>query len=456
MNGYALTQNYTSINNKYIPASLIFGGAFISVYFLPTILAKFFFIGLFLYAYKSKQYGILAAFYLTLLMNPCNLFRSAELPVFRLAAGQCFGIYDILGFILLFRALHFNKKFLFKNIIVLLLILTGFYFISSFFDGSDVSFAVSRMRMYFLLTSYFVFSAFLSDKREFNIFIKICLFFAILGIIDQIYSIISHNYLISFFTNIDYTYQISVFKTGEIRSFSTAFTLMYFLLVFYMCNVFDPESRLHYKNWFLALFLTSILLTGTRQWFINLTVLLGLILIKTKEIKKIIMIPLFLLMVTILMVMLNIIDIGYINKNIIQRYATIIDISSGDTTSVNARMNDYEHVLANIRENFILGMGFKADHSEISNDIGGFFNNWARFGIIGTLLFLFVFIIPIKKTSFFIKKHNNTAISVLYASWIALLIQYIAVHDFFSFYTTGVSLIMLLLSYTELTIMGKT
>ncbi len=449
MIGYALTRNYSGINEKYLPAFLIFGGAFISVYFLPLIIAKFFFLGLFFYAFKSKEYGILAAFYLALLMHPFNLFRSEELPIFRLAAGQALGVYDILGAILLFKALHFNKKFMFNKIVVLILILTFSYFISSFFDGSDISFAVSRMRIYFFLTSYFVFSAFLSKESEWNIFIRICFFWAILGVIDQIGTIILNSYFMSFITGNDYSI-VEFEGTSDIRAISSAFALSYILLVLCLYDLINKKNRSKYLLWYIALFSISILLPGTRQWLLNLTILFSIIIIKTKEIKKIIKIPILIFVIMVFMVILNIININYVYENIIQRYLVIGDVASGDIESVSSRIFDYEHVLGFTRKNLIFGMGFRADHYIISNDIGGFINNWCRFGIFGTLLFLFLLLTPIMKASYIQKRFKgNKAISVFIAAWIALLFQYITVSDYFSFSSSSISFIMILLVITE-------
>ncbi|MBN2461103.1 MAG: hypothetical protein JXB60_05800 [Candidatus Cloacimonetes bacterium] len=448
-----LTVPKTEYSPRFVlTALIIFGGSFLTVYFLPGIIAKYFFVGLFAYAFRSRQYGVLAVFYLVLLMNPLYLFRSYDLPIYNIIPGISLGVFDIMGVILLIKALNFHRKFLFSKPIVLLLVMIVFYFISSFFDGSDFDYSISSMRKYFFITSYFVFSAFLEDEQQNKIFLKIALFIALLSVLDQFLSLLTGKYLMSFLTG--KSFQMMYFEESEqVRSFSTAFYLVYLFLIFSFRNVFEEVKQFRYNYWLLGIFSLSILLSGTRQWFINLIILFSLAMLRTKKLSKTFLIPILVIMITfMILIVSNIINLEYLLINVLGRYETLITLTRGDLSQVTARMDDFYNVLYHIKNSLPLGMGFRADTTVISNDIGGFFNAIARFGILGGFLFSYFFVHIIKKTGRTALKHGQESQQILYAAWVALFVQFLYVYDYFSFTMDAVAMITLLLAYTEINI----
>lgn len=440
--------NLSIPRSRYLHALGIFGSAIIAVYFLPQSFARIYFIIFFIYAYTSKRYGILAGFYSALLMNPVYLFKSSDLPIFSLGPGASFGIFDILGLILLIKAFKIKKNYLFKKNIIMLFILVGIFFFISFFDGSNITTSIRSMRSYIFLSSYFIFAAFLQKKGELNIFINICLTFAILGVIDQIFALITKKYFLTFITGKDYV--VTFIGTDIIRSFPTSFLIVYFALVYILSN----PSRLKIKlnNLFLAIFTISILLSSTRQWLINIVIIFVFSSIFIKTIKKKIFYTLIICFVILITLnILNVVDIDYIQENVMNRYATIPEVVFGDYESVYSRIVDFKQVGKNAREHFFFGMGFRADYTKISNDISGFLNNIVRFGIFGALLFTSLFFSAMKKIRFVIKRTQVKYMWVLHFVWLALLIQFFVVYDFFSFGYGAICLITMLLAYTEIT-----
>jgi hypothetical protein len=427
----------------------VFGGAFISVYFLPLSLAQLFFVGFFIYAYNSKHYGILAAFYMVLLMNPLFLFKSTDLPVFSLGKGFSFGVFDILGFLLLIKAIRTKNRFLFRKNIFVLLIFISLFFVLSFFDGSNVIYAVRTYRSYLFLTSYFVFAVVFGRKDDFEDFINICFAIALLGVFDQILSLVTGKYLMTYLTS--KVYPLITFTGGRaIRAFPSSFLLIYFIFVYVFNSIIDRKGRLRFGHMYLAIFTLSILISTTRQWLINLVIVFLFTGLFTRRAKQIILFATFAgVFLVVGLLNLNIINREYLSEEVIPRYETIGDIFTGDYTSVQPRVLDYKNVSKNAFNNFFFGMGFRADHTKLSNDISGFLNNIVRFGIFVAFMFLFIFFTPIRKLYLTIKRTGNQQLWTLIFIWVALLQQFLTVHDFFSFGYPGICLMMLMLAYTE-------
>lgn len=432
-------------------AVTLFITAFLVVYFAPAVLARLFFLGLFAYAFYSKEYGVMAAFYLVLLMNPVNLFRDVDLPIFSLTGGLSLGIYDILGAILLIKALSMKRRFLFFKTILILAVLLAVYLMVSFFDGSEFSNVVRTLRVYFYLSSYFVFSAFLSEKRHNDMFIRIVFIFAVLGVLDQVFALVTKKYLLSFISAREYGLTPFILQdVDEYRSFPSGFLLVYFALVFIFCHPRFFKGKVTYGYWLVGLFSLSILISSTRQWLVNLVIIFTLTAVFTRSFKRTILYPLVtILVLTVILVNLGVFSSSYLQRGVLERYGTIGEVMAGDYTSIDTRVRDLKKIVKNASDNFLFGMGFRAKKDDMDNDLSGFLNAIIRFGILGAILFASIFIVAIHKLRrCYIYTRNQTVLTLVFV-WIALLVQYLTVYDFLSFSIFGISLIMLLLAFTE-------
>ncbi len=449
--GPVVTKKPDFMKRDKLLVGMLFITAFLVVYFAPPVVARVYFGALFIYVFYSKEYGVLAAFYLVLLMNPVKLFRDVDLPFFSLTSGLSLTIYDILGIILLAKALSIKKRYLFLKSIFLLVGLLAVYLLVSFFDGSEFSNVVRTLRVYFYLSSYFVFSAFLSEKRHYDVFIRIVFVFAVLGVLDQVFALVTKKYLISFISAQEYGLTPFTLKgTDELRSFPSGFLLVYFALVFIFCNLKFFKGKVTYGYWLLGFFSLSILISSTRQWLINLVIVFALTAIFTRSFKRTIFYPLVtILVLTVILVNLGVFSSSYLQRSVLERYGTIGEVMAGNYTSIDTRVRDLQKIVKNASENFLFGMGFRAEKEDMDNDLSGFLNAIIRFGILGAILFTSIFITAIVKLGrSYVFTRDQTVLTLVFV-WIALLVQYLAIYDFLSFSIFGITLIMLLLAFTE-------
>lgn len=444
--------------------------AFISVYFLPSIISKTLFLSSLILVWITKRDYFWFAFFFILANEPGGFFSGGlasdehRLPIYTLGGGVSFTITE-LYLLIAFTKTYFNRTFknlkpfvFFKKELIIIFFLFIFLVLISPLLGMSVTSLRDTYKVAIHLTLFrMIFYFFLQEKDLAN-FLRLLFPFVSVAIAMQIYGLTIGMP------------PVELFKPGSVLNlygdvtteFRRPIEMAMLLLVTYGGVLYFKVSRTFYFNSsYLDLVLgasfLSILITGTRTWFVAFVIgyIYYILFVKRIRITKS-SFSFFAAIIAFSIIMLNVATIENQLYNSWSRLITIGDLAEGDMTmgGTAVRYTDSAPaVLQAFSESTLLfGAAFSDLYYSHGNIHVGYHNILLNLGFIGTIIFVFI-LFKIIRT---VRKSNNKALK---ASLIPLLLLLIinsgvqvigfgVVHTTF-FMTQAISLAFLSVAYNK-------
>jgi hypothetical protein len=444
--------------------------AFVSVYFIPAIISKVVFLGSLIIVWKSKRDYFWFAFYFILLNQPGGFFSGGlasdehRLPIYSLGGGVSFTITE-LYLLVVFAKIYFDKGFknrrpyvFFKKELTFIFIL----FISLVLISPILGMSATSMRETYKtaihLTLFRSLFYVLPDEKSFASFLKLLFPFVALAIAMQIYGLMIGMV------------PVEVLKPGSVLNlygdedtkFRRPIEMAMLLLVTYSgAMYFKSFSNTYFKTTYLDIVLgasfLSILITGTRTWFVAFVIGFLYYTLFVKKIKLSKSIFSFIFATAIIFVLVtNISTLGNQLTNSWDRLSTIGALADGDLTmeGTAGRYTDYTPLLveAFMNSTIIVGAAFSNFYYGNENIHVGYHNNLLNIGVIGVLVFLIffakVFITVYNSKSVFFKASIMPIILLLIINTGVQTIGFGVIHTTF-FMTQAIALVFLSVGYNQ-------
>lgn len=394
------------------------------VYYTPSIVRDVGFLGMLILAWRSKKDYFWFAFFFILQDYPGGLFAGSSsdsiyrLPLYSFAPGVSLSV-EQLYLVVMFIKLKQGNKILekaklpyFNNDLKLLL----FLFIVLIIISPLMGFGFNSMRVTFRillsLTLFYLIFQVLSDKNDFINFTRLLFPFAFFAIALQVYSLVNKSQLINIFDPYTILIQGEFNYSGVKGAWERPIELAMVLFFTFTASLFFLYYKKHdFRRGYLVAVNTisfiSIMMTGTRTWFIAFLLAYFLFFIfSAKELANYIRYSLIAAPFLIL-IWFFVPTIGEQVENAWSRLITLESFAKGDLTAGGTAVRfdvRAPAVMKAFEESTIfLGTGFSDFHYENADYHVGYPNILLNTGIIGSFFF-FYFIVKLLITS--LKKHN--------------------------------------------------
>lgn len=391
-------------NFKYLKEVLIlwflFALSVVVVYYMPSIAKYPYFISLLFLAYFSKKDYWWLAFFVILFAQIGGLFP--ETARFE-GAYQRIPVYGInpirLPFYDLIVLMYFIKAYkrksvrnVFQKPLVLIAIYIGILYIYSFFLGMSVDNHIRSIRAIMQFSLIYSLPKILNEKEHIYKLFSLLFFSIYIILLVTIIEIFTGFRLGSISGE---TFKFGV-NAEHIRIFNSPFLLLlcYIIALFFFNS---KENRVFKKNQLISIIIicfTLIVLTATRGWFIAFSVIIIIsLVIYNYNLGKFTLyaIP----FIIILVISINFIpQVSTVVQSVTSRLSTIEYLADGDLTAGGtlSRLTErMPRMLTKVKENPIIGFGFSKEFYEYSDNHVGPVHQLLQMGLIGIVLYLFLF-----------------------------------------------------------------
>ena len=449
--------------------TFLFAAAIYFVY-LKTSLALPFFLGLLGLAWFSKKDYFWIAFFFTILDCPAWFFTStptSNLPLIKLLPGASLTPIDCFTILMAAKALLQYKKLRFKPAFKTPLILLFIYFIFSFFWGivshsESLDAAVSYTRPVIYFFWYIIFIVFIKSEEEVFKFLKLIFPIVFFIIINQFYFLLRGDEFISFFD--PYARQVLATNTvtGELRPTIASIEVLFFSYLGGLLLI-KRKGKLISKPYIYLVVITaflSIFISATRVLFVIFTIIfVGAFSRKMKDAVRITAVILVIFLLMFALIKFGVISEEYLKYSAWGRISQVFMLFGGGGSQIDtfsSRLEQLNMLYGKISQNMILGYGFStASAANYDNDLG-FINTILVLGVVGFLLYIFLFISYFKMIFSTLKRIRKEDVHrdflrLLLVSFIAMLVAYCFSWDFFTpFYAYKIAFIMIFFGISEI------
>lgn len=448
---------------------ILFILSFYVVYFIPQIFSKLFFLFLlFLFLLSKKDYFWFAFFFI-LAQSPGYFFADFSglsqyrLPLYTFLPGMSFTPLDLFVIVAILKAILKGKRTklkLKKPLIFISFYIIFSFFITSFIFGTNVETLAWNLRWIFYYSIIISFSYLVTQKDEIYHFILLILPSIFFILFTQLYYVTTGIEFIDLF-NPGYRGIALNTLTGELRPLVYWGILPFFSFVFALSLLENKDYKLSkvYLYFIIAISFLSIFLSATRQLFVMfLFTLASYILISRKKVKFSVCIVFILFIIGAIIVSSDLISTEFLMQSSWGRTKQIFDIIRSGISSVDTGYQrliiELPIILRVIKQNPFIGYGFSdITMSYYDNDFGCV-NTILMFGIFGFSLFVYFFIRYFAMIKYSIKRlsDNNpfkTTLKTIAIAWAALILCYLSVQDFFTFYPAKIFFVSILLAINE-------
>ena len=427
------------------------------IYFLILLAWSFF---------SNKNYFWIAFFFI-ILQTPGFFFDytpTAHLPFIRLFPSISVTPIDLFTILMLVKILFYKKKINLRLKFPLLLL--GSYISVTYLISGLTGVASFDVMMWFMRPIVYslwiiIFSAFIQTKEDVFNFLKLIFPIAFFILFVQIYYLIQAKHLINIFIPSMEYILLKNSLTHELRPFIGGINLI-FLCYIGALLLIQYENRALKKGYFYlisAVSFFSVFISATRTWFgIFLFITIGVFFRKIRNLSKIFILSLLIIIIAFSLVKLGAVHWKYLEYSSWGRISQIFYFLNGEEKKIDTftnRLPTLRQLLVKIEKKPIIGYGFSDFSRENYDNEWGFFNTILMFGVIGFLLFVFLFISYFR--TMFSALHRlrkgkplKDALKVLLVSFCGILVGYCFTWDFFSFvYPYIVVFMMVFLGISE-------
>ncbi|MCJ7483189.1 MAG: O-antigen ligase family protein [Thermodesulfovibrionales bacterium] len=429
-----------------------------SVYFLPAIFNRLFFLVLLVLIWKSNCNYFWFAFIFILINGPGALFggalrgmenTSGSIPSFILFRGIGFTFFDLFVIMIFIKALMKGEKprILFKNQFIFLLAYLAILYLYSFTIGLNLETAIDYLRLFIIYSLFYSFPALIKNHENYlkiGYLLSPIVFFIFL---TQIYTILTGNFLIAFFVG---SSAIKYFRPSLISS-----GLIFIVLFNFSVFLIDKKYQYNKKYLYLVQNMCFIIffLSATRALITIMIIFYFLYnIFVVKQIKYIVSQG-ALLLILLIGVTFFIPEVKDAAQYSIDRFNTLQKISKGQYSGFEVKGSGvyrittrFPRIMKAIKKSPIIGLGFGKEFQSIDELTGsingdfhvGNFNLVANCGIIGFFLFTFFWIraltiIQKAKKAVFFSKDENKKLNVMLIAFLCLLVQHFTSAQIFGY-----------------------
>ncbi len=374
----------------------------ISVYYLPPLLNKLFFVIVFATIWLSNRDYFWILFFICLDSLTLNFFREGRgdvihrLPEFDIIGSAGLSVSEIIIIILFIKAFQYGKKYKYSlenqyKLILIWIIVLWILSFTLYGIRSDQIIYYGRQMLYFTL--FFSVPRLISAQSIVFMF-KIFVIFTVLQFFNQLMSLTTGFYLYDFITGKNLSAHV-VSSKEFYRASSEMVNHQFFVLVFSLFFYTMKEKLFQdkYLIIFIAFSFLSLYITGTRGWILSFSLALIYFLVFVTR-KKADLIRSGLIIFSLLIIIISVHPQLYkIFISPFQRTKTITKIAQGDLTAGGTLQRltvRLPGLIEGIKKNPIVGWGFSSTYQRFSDGHVGWANQVLQMGIIGLLLFIFL------------------------------------------------------------------
>jgi hypothetical protein len=468
INDYKLKEKSSPLSKiELIFFYFLFAAAIYAVYIKAGLALPFFLVILILAFFSKRNYFWIAFFFL-ILQAPAKFFYytpNYHLPFLTFIPGLSLTPIDLFT-VMMFAKFIINKKhikFKLKTPFSILLVYFIFSFLLSgiFFNTSlDITGRFARSLAY--LMWIFFSAAFMNEIEDIFKFFELILPIAFFILFSQVYYILNGGMnLISLF-NPEVNQQALINTlTGEVRASLGGFPslLCCYFGAFFLMQFKQNRKRKYYYNIITIMCFLSVLLSATRYAFgVFLFIALLIYSKKLKDLPKIIIFIVAIVLISMLLVKFGIFSDEYLKSSLWGRVSQVFDFASGKGGQIDtfaSRLEQLRYMTESVKGSLFFGYGFSEQALQYSNNNWGFPNTIIMFGFFGFFMFIFLFKSYIKIISSTMKKPYidpdiKAALKVLLATFSGMLLAYFTTWDFFSlFYPEVLAFDMIFFALSE-------
>lgn len=442
-----------------------------NIYFISiTISYVLLFLILILYSFStSKTNYFWITIFLIFYFAPLGLFGethsnlSKRMPLLTIMSGVSFSPFDIFLIVSIIKALFSKKRFrlFIKKPLVLIMVYVVFLIlIAILVRNTSFGIFIDKVRKSFYFSVLFSFPVLISNKNFWKI-IDLLKPVAILIFIGAIYFLLSGGDYIYNSINPDYSFEINTlgletsFKyrytfQGKEENFTILFLLISASLIYYHQ---EKKNMSIWWFWFTIAF-STIIITGTRSWFVIAAFLLLALFYKLKGKEK--LKALLISLIVVLLIAFGSFQHPNIGKGLQgawERQKTIFSVgvtSSASTQRIEGKLkNRLPQQLIYISQSPLIGWGYTEVFSD--GDVGNF-ALIVQVGIIGFMLFIYLwyyyFSSVVNFKSFLTGKNDRRGLNIVMIGFVGLLISHFTTNQVFGLYNRPL-LVSIYIIFTE-------
>ncbi|MDP2923558.1 MAG: hypothetical protein Q8O30_07580 [Candidatus Omnitrophota bacterium] len=447
----------------------LFAAAIYFVYVKTSLALPFFFILLGV-AWFSKRNYFWMAFFFIILDCPAWFFMStptSNLPLIKILPGASLSPIDCFTVLMTIKAFLQHRHSRLNLALKIPLMLLVVYFIFSFFWGIlfyseslDASVTYIRPVIYFFW--YIFFTTFIKSEEDIFRFINLIFPIVFFIIIDQFYFLSTGEEFISFFD--PYAREILVINTvtGELRPMATSVEILLFSYLGGLLLI-KRKVKLINKPYIYLVVITAFLsmfISATRVLFVIFTIIfIGVFSRRIKDAVQITAVVLLILLLVFVLIKFGVISEEYLKESAWGRISQVFMFFEGKGSQIDTfggRLLQLRVLQDKISQNMILGYGFSSVSAAYYDNDWGFFNTILVLGVIGFLLYIFLFISYFKMILSTLRRMgqeniHRESLRVLLIGFIAMLVGYFFTWDFFTpFYAYKSAFIMIFFGISEI------
>ena len=427
----------------------------VSVYFAPPILNQMFFLVLLLLFWISKRDYFWFALIFVVCSKPGLLFFGRPpfdihiVPIYSFTKGFSLTFFEIFFALALLKAFTKGrvKKPLLKKPLFYLLVYLIYLFFLSFFYGTDFQIMKSSVQGFVPLTLILSFPNLVNKKSDFNKFAHLVFIMIFIIFLSQLLMLSTGKNLHTLFAAESSATRLQleedIENAGLLRAMPGGAMLILFSFIFSLFYIENKDYKGNKSYFYIILFFSVLetFLSATRGWIITFGIILLFYSIFVN--KKKIYLALYSMLIGLL-IMGSFVVLPKLKSSAEyswERVSTVQYLMRGDVTAgrtlsrIDKRL---PRVLEGVAQNPVFGWGFSKTFEEYTDAHVGIFNVILQVGIIGLLLFLFLWIYFVKMVLLGIKNSNKkssfkNSLKVLIIAFIGLLILQFTTYSFFGF-----------------------
>jgi len=449
---------------------LLFISSSYVVYFTSQSVSQVFFLALLLiFLLSSKKDYLWFAFFLVIMWTPGYLFSdfsalsTQRLPLYTFLRGWSFTPLELFLLFAFLKALRYGRRvhFALKRPLILILIYAGFLFFISFFLYGTNQDNLDYILKCFINTSIFVSFSLLVYTKE-DIFRFFYLFLPIVFFIffAQIYFVVTGIPFVNLF-NPGYR-TVVLLSESQVRPLSGGIMILFLSYVSSLL-LLRFQHRFKGKYFLLATVMVcylSVFLSATRIWFIMFSfILVCYVLFTNVRVAK--YKYLFFVIVLGVILFLNVKPLKFGIEgawNRISEVGGVVSEGIHEAQTLDRRVSiRLPKVLEGIKQNWLIGWGFSDTYFEYSDRHVGNFDTILQGGLIGFLLFGYLWFSFFEMIFVTRKKVKGTntyrdPLLVLVSAFGAILIAHFSTYHWFGllFSQRGGVFLLIFMSVSEL------
>lgn len=433
--------------------TLCFLGAVYAVYYAPSAVNLLYFLVLIVLFLRSQKDYFWFAFFFILVNTPAFLFfetsgqAAHRLPLYSLAGGISFSVFDVFVLASLSKVVYLNKEKDFQLSRPLRFLLIYFALVSlpiTFLIGLEDSSFFNTFRPYFyyaiLLTFYFL----IDDIEDLYKFGYIFIPYIIFTLFDQLFLLTQGKLFIAIINPETVRAMVDNTITGDVRAYFSGFLLVFYTFLFALQLRSNPKYELFSGFAYLIIFLclATFVLSATRIYLIIPVAVLAMYFVFSKHgFSDFIKLVIVTALLVVVFFSLNLISFDFFLKSIWPRFEAffMVILGGGDLAKFDTVQSRLQHDLPSIMKGVnyspIIGTGFSGIFRAYENNDLGFINTILIFGVVGFTFLINFIIMLFHQLQQWIKTPFTNATVVLNTLRVALfgiLIGYATTYDFFT------------------------